>query len=80
MKNNDDFSDAIRHIADATREPVKLARWPTMQIVQPDGSVRTVPMPATWHSPRRRDNNFFPPKPGVIFRFKRWLSQRGKRP
>ena len=47
-------TEAIRHIAAATQKPVDLPRLPTMQMRQPDGSFKTVPMPATWHSPRRR--------------------------
>jgi hypothetical protein len=81
MKNNDEIDAAIRHVADAVREPVKLEQWPPVELMQqPDGSFRMVQVMTHWHSPCRRDNNFFPAKPGLIFRFKRWLSQRGKQP
>ena len=49
-----DISSAIKHIAAATQKPVNLPRLPTMDMKQPDGSVRTIPMPATWHNPRFR--------------------------
>ncbi len=49
-----DISSAIKHIAAATQKPVNLPRLPTMDVTQPDGSVRTIPMPATWHNPRFR--------------------------
>lgn len=72
---------AISHIAAAVREPVQLKQWPPMKLVQqPDGSFRMVPVMTHWHSIRRRDINLFPPKPGLIFRLKRWLSKGGKLP
>lgn len=49
-----DISSAIKHIAAATQKPVNLPRLPTMDMTQPDGSVRKIPMPATWHNPRFR--------------------------
>ena len=64
-------SEAIRHIAAATQEPVDLPRLPTMQVLQPDGSYRTVPMPATWHNPRHR------PRPQRVSWVQRVLSWFG---
>ena len=66
-----DISEAIRHIAAATQDPVDLPRLPTMQVLQPDGSYRTVPMPATWHNPRHR------PRPQRVSWVQRVLSWFG---
>lgn len=56
LVDGSDLDSAIRHIAAATRKPVDLPRLPTMGVTQADGSVRTIPMPATWHNPRRREH------------------------
>ena len=83
-----DISSAIKHIAAATQKPVDLPRLPTMDVRQPDGSVRTIPMPATWHNPRRREHyegmdvarwvdlgNTPKPKPSLLRRMLGWFGR-----
>lgn len=83
-----DLDSAIRHIAAATRKPVDLPGLPTMGVTQPDGSVRTIPMPATWHNPRRREHhesmevarwvdlgNTPKPKPSLLRRVLNWFER-----
>lgn len=64
-------SETIRQIAALTRRPLDLPRKLTMGVRQPDGSVKVVPLPATWHNPRHRPTP--PPKPGVVRRFLKWI-------
>ena len=66
MKNNDQIDAAISEIADAVREPVQLKQWPTMQMVQPDGSVRTEPVPR-W---RVKRESLFPDYPNIPDEFR----------
>lgn len=83
VADGSDISEAIRHIAAATQKPVNLPRLPTMQVRQPDGSYRTVPMPATWHNPRRREDyegtdvaqwvDLGHKKPGLVQRVLSWF-------
>lgn len=64
-------SETIRQIAALSRQPLDLPRKLTMEVRQPDGSVKVVPLHATWHNPRHRPTP--PPEPGLVRRFVRWL-------